>query len=197
MKKMSAAMRADEAPAVSPLEEILAAQDGKTDWHPPYSKALAEIRRGEKRSCWMWYIWPSMNEVRQHPTPSMLLSNLAQAQEYLRHETLRLRLVEITQVAVDRLLYGGVPPDVLFDGNLDSTKFHETCTVFAVAALANNDDEAATVFAKGHLAYGRLNGAAVDALRKDEADEGVDIDVLLRKVHALARESAECARQNL
>jgi Protein of unknown function (DUF1810) len=83
----------------SALESILEAQEGNLRDHPPYEQALAEIRGGAKRSCWMWYIWPSMQGFRIHGRPEMLLPSLEEAIEYLEHETLGERLVEITEAA--------------------------------------------------------------------------------------------------
>lgn len=182
----------------SALERILAAQQGKlfaNHQMPLYSDALSEIRRGRKSSCWMWYIWPSLKAVRKHRMPNLLLADLAEAQEYLRHKTLGSRLVHITNRANERL-DSGVPNRVLFGGGLDSMKFHESCTVFAVAALANGDEKSAAVFAKAVAFYGSINAAAVRALLDNDGsakklglEGGLDIGSSLRQVMQLAKEN--------
>jgi uncharacterized protein (DUF1810 family) len=130
------------------LAAILDAQNGGHPYYPPYEHALAEIRRGAKRSCWMWYIWPSMEGIRSHRMPHMILPSLHWAVEYLNHEILRERLIEITTAAHDVLSSGRSTTIRLFDGELDSTKVHEACTFFALAAVAANNRHAddATVF---------------------------------------------------
>jgi uncharacterized protein (DUF1810 family) len=129
------------------LAAILDAQNGGLRYYPPYEEALAEIRRGAKRSCWMWYIWPSMLGIRSHRMPEMLLPSLDWAMEYLNHDILRQRLMEITIAADDVLSSGRSTTLRLFDGELDGTKVHEACTFFALAAVAaHRPEEDAKVF---------------------------------------------------
>jgi uncharacterized protein (DUF1810 family) len=184
---------------VSALQYIVDAQEGTlsvggdagsaTFDCPPFSTALEEIDRGEKRSCWMWYIWPSLRGVRVHRMPHLLLSDLAEAQTYLRHDVLGPRLVEITAAAVHQL-HSGVPKGVLFDGNLDSTKFHETCSIFAVAAVLCNDMESAALFATALVFYGCLNPQAIGAIRDQDPDtENALINSCIRTVMDLARQA--------
>jgi len=154
---------------MNPLEVILATQNGSVPHFADYGVAEHEIRRGAKRSCWMWYIWPSMGTVRQHRMPSMLLT-FPQHIEYLEHEVLGRRLLEITRIANQHLLQKGrhrVSREILFGGSLDGLKFHETCTVFAVAALSAGNEEAAAVFTESLLACGGMNAKVVEALLKD------------------------------
>jgi uncharacterized protein (DUF1810 family) len=90
---------------------------------------------GQKRSHWIWYVWPSLRGVRTTKRPDLLLPSLAAAREYLRNATLCTRLVAITQAATQHL-NAGVAPARLFGSmaHLDKFKFWETCTLFAIAS---------------------------------------------------------------
>jgi hypothetical protein len=47
--------------ATSGFEHFLTAQD------PVYATALGELRDGQKRSHWMWFIFPQLRELYQRP----------------------------------------------------------------------------------------------------------------------------------
>lgn len=130
------------------LAEIKAAQEQKRNG---YAQALSEICAGQKRTCWMWYIWPSLAKVRTTSKPQFSLPSIDAACDYLHDPLLAQRLTEITEAALAHLR-AGVPPVRLF-GGIDSRKFHEVATCFAVAALENGD-----------LVQARLFMAAVQAM---------------------------------
>jgi len=149
------------------LDSILAAQEGNVPWFPSYADALAEIRRGCKMSCWMWYVWPSLSLVRKTRFPSLLLRSLDEARHYLSHEVLGKRLLEITVEATKKIVQDNIPPKILF-GSIDSVKFHETCTLFAFAASANEDEDSAKIFLEALLPFDGPNKTMVLALLDDE-----------------------------
>ena len=152
---------------LDPLEVILAAQEGRVPFFAQYSVALREIGKfGAKRSCWMWYVWPSLRTVRRHRQPSMLLS-FPQHAEYLRHEVLGPRLLNITAAANHQLSTRRSSMELLFGGSLDALKFHESCTAFAVAAVIIEDEEAASIFVESLQLCGGLNEKVVEALLHD------------------------------
>ena len=157
---------------LSPLEAILSAQNGiSTAYFPTYAEALVEIRRGAKRSCWMWYIWPSLIKMRKTKYPSFQLSGLDEAMEYLRHGTLGPRLRYITAVATEKL-ESGISGRALFGISVDSEKFHETCTVFGIVALLVDGDKiGSAVFVAALRAYGGLNAKAVEIILEEEDSE--------------------------
>jgi uncharacterized protein (DUF1810 family) len=172
-------------PKVDPLELILAAQEGTLfdNDFSTYQDALSELRHGAKRTCWMWYIWPSLTGVRAHRMPFMILS-FADHIAYLKHNVLGPRLIQCTKIAISQL-EKSITKECLFDGSLDSIKFHESCTAFAVAAMASNDQKAALVFAKAFAFYGgRLNAKVVQVL---QSNEHCVVDVYLEQVEALIR----------
>jgi len=104
--------------------------------------------------------------------PTMILT-FAEIVKYLKHKVLGLRLLEITFLAVSQLRRG-IKGEVLFGWQLDSIKFHEACTAFAVAAVANNDENSALIFAQGISLYGGLNRKVVQVL-KSKGHGSVDI----------------------
>ena len=62
---------------------------------PVYARALAELKRGEKQSHWMWYIFPQFaglgrSSVSQH----FAIRSRAEAKAYLAHPELGPRLRE-------------------------------------------------------------------------------------------------------
>lgn len=165
----------------SAIEAILAAQNGYLAGYPGYPVALSEIRRGRKCSCWMWYIWPSLAGVREHRMPHMILS-FAESVAYVKHDVLGPRLLEITFYATSQLRRG-IKGEILFGWELDSIKFHEACTAFAVAAVANNDVDSALVFAQGITLYGGLNPKVVQVLK---SKGNSSVSVYLERVEKLA-----------
>ncbi|ACS44144.1 conserved hypothetical protein (plasmid) [Methylorubrum extorquens AM1] len=69
------------------LSRFIEAQRGS------YDQALAELRAGEKRSHWMWFIFPQlaglgMSAMAQH----YAISGLDEARAYLQHPVLGERL---------------------------------------------------------------------------------------------------------
>lgn len=106
---------------------------------PSYSQALDEIRNGRKVTHWIWYVWPSLAVLRPGTSrPTFLLPNFHAAQLYLQDDVLSGRLVEITEAALVHLRRG-VKPQVLFGSSTDASKFKETMTFFAIAAVENHD----------------------------------------------------------
>lgn len=181
MKKyMQTKLLATAVPRRDPLEVILAAQDGHSSaadrpaWRQhlvDYSVAMHEIGTlGVKQSCWMWYIWPSLRTVRKHSMPSMLLS-FPQHVKFLNHDVLGPRLLEITRAANHQLQKKRrITKERLFGGSLDALKFHETCTVFAVAAASIEDEEACSIFSESLQLCGGLNEKVVEVLLNEDKD---------------------------
>lgn len=62
-----------------------------------YVDALTEIKNGEKKTHWMWYIFPQMQELgRSHMAWKYGIQDLEEAREYLADEVLGGRLREIS-----------------------------------------------------------------------------------------------------
>jgi uncharacterized protein (DUF1810 family) len=108
------------------LRRFVAAQEGV------YARALAELRAGEKRSHWMWFVFPQLRGLGRSPTAERYgIVSLAEASAYLAHPLLGPRLREATAALLD--LPG--PPDLhgVF-GSPDDMKFRSSMTLFTAAA---------------------------------------------------------------
>lgn len=88
-----------------------------------YERALAEIRAGDKRSHWMWFIFPQLAGLGSSPTARFYaIRDLDEARAYLAHPVLGPRLLECTQAV------NGVFPYP------DDLKLRSSMTLFARAA---------------------------------------------------------------
>ena len=108
-----------------PLARFVDAQRGS------YATALAELRRGAKRSHWMWYVFPQIAGLGSSAMArTYALADLAEAQAYLAHSVLGARLRE----SVDALLEhrGGDIAAIL--GGIDAMKLRSSMTLFELAA---------------------------------------------------------------
>ena len=67
-----------------------------------YDLALKEIKNGKKESCWIWYIFPQIKGLGSSSTSEEYgIKDIEEAKEYLENETLKSRLIEITQALLD------------------------------------------------------------------------------------------------
>jgi uncharacterized protein (DUF1810 family) len=109
------------------LERFVAAQDsGGT-----YDSALAELRRGQKTSHWMWFVFPQIAGLGQSATAKKYaIASLDEAKAYLRHPVLGPRLLECTRV-VDEAT--ATSAEQIF-GSVDAKKLHSSMTLFMRAA---------------------------------------------------------------
>lgn len=106
------------------LDRFVAAQDGS------YETALAEIRRGAKRSHWMWYVFPQIAGLgRSAMAQRYAIASLAEAQAYLDHPLLGARLRESVSALQD--LTSGTAESVF--GEIDATKLRSSLTLFEAA----------------------------------------------------------------
>jgi uncharacterized protein (DUF1810 family) len=122
------------------LERFHQAQDGK--WSG-YATALAEIRAGEKRSHWIWYIFPQLDGLGRSSTArSFALRDLEEACAYLQDPVLRSRYLEIAGAVAEQLA-GVVSVEELMGGSTDARKLASSLTLFRAAAarLATGERE--------------------------------------------------------
>ena len=107
------------------LQRFAEAQDGVWD------QARAELRAGEKRTHWMWFIFPQLRGLGQSSMAvRYAIGSLAEAEAYLEHPVLGPRLRELTEVVV--ALEGRSVGQVF--GYPDDLKFHSSMTLFAAAS---------------------------------------------------------------
>ncbi len=96
-----------------------------------YASARAELAAGQKRSHWMWYIFPQLRGLGSSPTAQRFaITDLREATQYLAHPLLGARLRECTELvnAVEGRSIGQI------FGYPDDLKFHSSVTLFAQAA---------------------------------------------------------------
>lgn len=96
-----------------------------------YERALRELRGGEKRSHWMWFIFPQLAGLGYSSTARRFaIQDLTEARSYLRHPTLGPRLLACTETA---LAIEDRSAREIF-GQVDELKFRSCMTLFALAA---------------------------------------------------------------
>jgi uncharacterized protein (DUF1810 family) len=106
------------------LERFVAAQDGV------YAQALAELRRGAKRSHWMWFIFPQIAGLGQSAMArTYAIASADEARGYLAHPVLGPRLIEATGAVTAA---AGSAEAIL--GGIDAVKLRSSMTVFAAVA---------------------------------------------------------------
>ncbi len=100
-----------------------------------YAHALAEIRRGQKQSHWMWFVFPQFNGLGFSPTSRRYaIRSAAEAEAYLRHPILGPRLVEIAEAAA------GIERRSALQvfGSPDDMKLRSCATLFATVSPAGS-----------------------------------------------------------
>lgn len=98
---------------------------------PVYAQALAELKRGEKQSHWMWYIFPQIAGLgRSSMSQTYAIQSLDEAREYLAHPVLGARMRECCQVLL--ALEGKTAHEIF--RSPDDLKFRSCLTLFAQAA---------------------------------------------------------------
>lgn len=96
-----------------------------------YADAIDELRAGEKRSHWMWYVFPQYAGLGRSPMAKRFaIGSLDEAKAYLRHHILGPRLVECANAV---LAVKGVTAHDIF-GSPDDLKLHSSATLFSRVA---------------------------------------------------------------
>ena len=96
-----------------------------------YDRALAELRAGQKRSHWMWFVFPQIAGLGSSPTAQRYaIADLAEARAYLAHPVLGPRLAECARALLG--VEGRSAAQIL--GHPDDLKLRSSMTLFAEAA---------------------------------------------------------------
>ena len=96
-----------------------------------FPQVLAELRAGQKRSHWIWFIFPQMKGLGRSPQAEYYgIGSLEEAAAYLKHPILGVRLEECTVLV--NLVKGRTINQIL--GFPDDLKFRSSITLFARAA---------------------------------------------------------------
>jgi len=95
-----------------------------------YPLVIKELSQGEKRTHWMWFIFPQIKGLGHSVRARRFsLQSLEQAQEYLQHEVLGTRLLECSKL----LLKHPNKSALEIFGTPDNLKLHSSLTLFALA----------------------------------------------------------------
>jgi uncharacterized protein (DUF1810 family) len=97
-----------------------------------YPQALHELRAGQKRTHWMWFIFPQIAGLGRTATARhFAIESLDEAEAYLGHPILRGRLRECTQAVLLHAPGGPAPRSLVqIFGTPDDLKFHSSITLF-------------------------------------------------------------------
>ena len=97
-----------------------------------YCRALAELRAGEKRSHWMWFVFPQLAGLGRSDTARFYaIEGLLEARAYLEHPVLGTRLIECTEAL---LAWAGRRSAEAILGQIDAIKLRSSLTLFEAAS---------------------------------------------------------------
>jgi uncharacterized protein (DUF1810 family) len=112
------------------LERFLKAQAGV------YGAVVDELRSGQKRSHWMWFIFPQFQGLgSSFHSQRYAIKSLAEARAYLEHPVLGPRLRECTRTVNG--LEGRSAWEIF--GDIDEMKFRSSMTLFELASGAPSE----------------------------------------------------------
>ena len=95
-----------------------------------FDHALGEIRAGEKRSHWMWFIFPQLRGLGHSPASQYYgVGSMEEARAYLHHPVLGPHLRKATEAA---LLWSGRRSAEQILGPVDAMKLRSSMTLFDV-----------------------------------------------------------------
>ena len=100
-----------------------------------YKTALNEIKSGEKKTHWIWFIFPQLRGLGvSEMSYKYGLQNLDEAKEYFRNKKLRQNLLEITTE-----LYALKKRNIIkIVGEIDAMKIQACMTLFYIVEIILN-----------------------------------------------------------
>src|SRR4030095_1749281 len=112
-----------------------------------YTRVLSELRTGEKRSHWMWFVFPQIQGLGHSVMAQRYaIGSLPEAKAYLAHSLLGPRLQECTELVC--AVTGRTAYEVF--GSPDDLKFRSCMTLFGkVTELPNAFDKALKKYFSG------------------------------------------------
>jgi uncharacterized protein (DUF1810 family) len=123
-----------------------------------YQQVLAELRHGQKRSHWMWFIFPQFAGLGYSPLAQRFaIASREEAVAYLGHGILGPRLRECTALA--NAVKGRILIEIF--GSPDDLKFTSSMTLFGAVS---SDPEFAAAIAK--LCRGRPDQKTLELLAR-------------------------------
>lgn len=118
------------------LQRFVAAQDQILPGHerPIFQEACTELSEGQKRSHWMWFIFPQLKGLGSSATSDYFgISSRQESEAYLEHPVLGPRLRQCTHLVT---LVEGRSINQIFK-RPDNKKFRSSMTLFASATSEN------------------------------------------------------------
>jgi len=110
------------------LERFVKAQN------PEWNSILSELREGDKRGHWMWFVFPQLKGLGSSPNANHFgITSRAEAKAYLDHSILGPRLLECTTLVNS---VEGRSIEAIF-GEIDAMKFRSSVTLFSEVASDN------------------------------------------------------------
>ena len=93
-----------------------------------YERALSEIGSGQKRTHWMWYVFPQVDGLGSSPISKRFsINGVEEAKAYLDHPVLGPRLLECAEAVV--AVQGRSASEIF--GSPDDLKLRSSATLFA------------------------------------------------------------------
>lgn len=125
------------------LERFVQAQE------PVFEQVLEELKLGQKRSHWMWFVFPQLKDIGHSSVAKFYgIASLEEARAYMGHQLLGKRLVICTEIL---LTHTDASLNQIL-GSPDDLKFCSSMTLFS---LASSDpfvfNRALDQFCDGHM----------------------------------------------
>lgn len=112
-----------------------------------YELAVSELRAGQKRTHWMWFVLPQLRGLGHSMMADRYgLEDLSEAKAYLAHPLLGERLRECVALV---LSHAGERSAAQVLGVIDAIKFHSCLTLFEAAGGESVFSEALGAFYGG------------------------------------------------
>ncbi len=112
-----------------------------------YPRVCGELREGEKRSHWIWFIFPQVSGLGHSPMAQRYaIADRAEAEAYLRHPVLGPRLAECTDLMLG---WAGKRGADAVLGAIDATKLRSCMTLFEAAGGGRRFGQAIDSFFAG------------------------------------------------
>jgi uncharacterized protein (DUF1810 family) len=122
------------------LERFVSAQESA------YARALDELRGGEKRSHWIWFVFPQIAGLgRSEMARNYAIDSLEEARAYLAHPLLGPRYLE----CVEALMMHADRPATAIMGDVDAMKLRSSLTLFMIAGGGDQVSAALATFFNG------------------------------------------------